>query len=455
MSVNGGSSFPIVLADDTPNDGSETLTLPVAAPTSSGIASRIKVVAKGNIFFNISPAFTISQPANSVQFSNAGYTGFESDLPAQINVTVTRSGDLSGGATADYKTSDNSFGAPCSAGGSGQASSRCDYETAAGQISFAPGESAKTITIPIVDDSYPDSTESFQIALSNIVGASFGSPTQATVTITDNDASIGQNRIDQSIYFVRQHYIDFLNREPDNPGFTFWANQIDQCGTDAQCIQVKRINVSAAFYLSIEFQETGFLAYRLYKAAYGDATGSSTFGGQHSLKVPIVRFDEFIADTRRLGAGVVVGQPGAEQVLENNKRKFIADFIQRIRFNSVGGLTPAKFVDALNTNAGNPLSLSERNQLVADYTFGGKTQAQVLRALAEDPDFVAAEKNRAFVLMQYFGYLRRNPNDPQDSDYTGFEFWLAKLNQFNGNFVEAEMVKAFITSGEYRQRFGP
>jgi hypothetical protein len=79
----------------------------------------------------------------------------------------------------------------------------------------------------------------------------------------------------------------------------------------------------------------------------------------------------------------------------------------------------------------------------------------VVRAIAEDPDLVTSESNRAFVLMQFFGYLRRNPNDPQDSDYTGYDFWLTKLNQFNGNFVNAEMVKAFISSGEYRQRFGP
>ena len=454
MSVNGGSSFPIVLADDTPNDGSETLMLPVAVPTSGGVSARIKVVAKGNVFFNISPAFTISQPANSMQFGNSTYSGSEGNNPKQINVTVTRSGDTSGGATANYATRDNSFGSPCNTSGSTEASSRCDYETAAGVITFAPGEVSKTIAIPIIDDSYPEGPESFQISLSNIVGASFGSPTQATVTINDNDATLGQNQIDQASYFVREHYIDFLNREPDSSGLAFWIDQITQCGTDAACIEVKRINVSAAFYLSIEFQETGYLVYRLYKASYGDATGSSSLGGQHSLKVPIVRFDEFLADTRQLGEGVVVGQPGAEQVLENNKRKFIAEFIQRIRFTTVGGLTPAKFIDALNANAGNPLSLGERNQLVADYTFGVKTQAQVLRAVAEDPDLVAAEKNRAFVLMQYFGYLRRNPNDPQDSDYTGFEFWLNKLNQFNGNFVDAEMVKAFITSGEYRQRFG-
>ena len=79
----------------------------------------------------------------------------------------------------------------------------------------------------------------------------------------------------------------------------------------------------------------------------------------------------------------------------------------------------------------------------------------MLRAVAEDPDLKSAELNRAFVLMQYFGYLRRNPNDPQDLDHTGYDFWLTKLKQFNGNFVNAEMVKAFIVSAEYRQRFGP
>jgi hypothetical protein len=79
----------------------------------------------------------------------------------------------------------------------------------------------------------------------------------------------------------------------------------------------------------------------------------------------------------------------------------------------------------------------------------------VVRAVAEDSDLNNLERNRAFVLMQYFGYLRRNVNDPQDSDYSGFKFWLDKLNQFNGNFVEAEMVKAFIVSSEYQRRFGP
>ena len=173
--------------------------------------------------------------------------------------------------------------------------------------------------------------------------------------------------------------------------------------------------------------------------------------------MPIVRLLEFIPDTQEIGEGVIIGQPGADQLLENNKQALIAEFVQRSRFTTAFPLsmTAAQFVDALNTNAGNPLSQSERDQLVNDLATSARTRAQVLRAVAEDADLSSAEFNRAFVLMQYFGYLRRNPNDPQDTDYTGFDFWLTKLNQFNGDYLNAEMVKAFITSSEYRQRFGP
>jgi hypothetical protein len=116
-------------------------------------------------------------------------------------------------------------------------------------------------------------------------------------------------------------------------------------------------------------------------------------------------------------------------------------------------MTPAEFVDQLNRNGGSPLSSAERDQLVNDLSTGAKSRAQVLRAVAEDSDLARAEFNRAFVLMQYFGYLRRNPNNAPDSDYTGYEFWLTKLDNFSGNFVNAEMVKAFINSSEYRERF--
>ena len=117
-------------------------------------------------------------------------------------------------------------------------------------------------------------------------------------------------------------------------------------------------------------------------------------------------------------------------------------------------MTAAQFVDALNAKAGGALSPGERDALVAGLQAGAKTRAQALRVVAEDADLNAAEKNRAFVLMQYFGYLRRDPDAAPDSDFGGWNFWLSKLNEFGGNFIEAEMVKAFLSADEYRKRFG-
>jgi len=98
---------------------------------------------------------------------------------------------------------------------------------------------------------------------------------------------------------------------------------------------------------------------------------------------------------------------------------------------------------------------SRREGLIALYDGTNSGRAAVLSSVIGDQAFVQAEYSKVFVLMQYFGYMRRNPNDPPDTDFSGWQFWLDKLNQFNGNFVNAEMVRAFIISTEYRQRFGP
>jgi len=391
---------------------------------------------------------------NSIQFSSANYSAGEG--AHQAIVTITRTGDTSGPVTVNLTTNDQAGSQPCGIA-NGAASSRCDYENVFFTLHFATGETSKPLSVLIVDDSYLEGTETFTLSLSNPSGAQLGANSTATITITDNEIATGPNPIDTADFFVRQHYLDFFTREPDAPGLAFWTGNITGCGADPGCIEVLRNNVSGAFYLSIEFQQTGYLVERMYKAAYGDANGTSTIGGTHMLSVPIVRFNELLADTQQIGSGVVVNQTGWEQVLENNKVTFTNDFAQRTRFTSAFPLamTPTQFVDQLNTNAGNPLSTAERNQLIADLTGGAKTRAQVLRAVAEDSDLANAEFNRAFVLMQYFGYLRRNPNDAPDSDHTGFDFWLTKLNQFNGDFIKAEMVKAFISSTEYRQRFGP
>jgi hypothetical protein len=258
------------------------------------------------------------------------------------------------------------------------------------------------------------------------------------------------NKIDDTQFFVSQHYRDFLSREPDASGLSFWVNEINSCGTNAACVQAKRVNVSAAFFLSIEFQQTGYLVYRFYKAAYNNLPGAP---------VP-VRLNEFLPDTQQIGRGVVVGVGDWTTKLEDNKKIFAAQFVARSRFTTAfpNSSTPAQFVDALFANAGVTPSPAERTAAINEFGGAGTSadtaaRGRALRRVAENGALGAQELNRAFVLMQYFGYLRRNPNDAPDNDFGGYNFWLAKLNQFNGNYVAAEMVKAFITSAEYRLRF--
>ncbi|MDX6384773.1 MAG: hypothetical protein QOK48_2346 [Blastocatellia bacterium] len=404
----------------------------------------------------------ISPAASTVQFSTAADALGEAEVSK--TVTITRSGDTSFPASINYATGDSSGANNCNVV-SGSASSRCDYIATSGTLNFAANETSKNILIPIVDDRYLEGPETFTVTLSAAGGSNvtLGLPSTITLTIIDNETSNGVNPVDTSSFFVREHYIDFLNREPDASGLNFWINNINNCTPQPSCIDVQRINTSAAFFLSIEFQDTGYLVYRIYKAAYGDASGTSTIGGAHSISVPVIRLNEFLPDTQKIGQGVVVGQGNWQQQIDDNKTAFAEEFVQRTRFLTAYPLTltPAQFVDNLNSQAATPavtgvkpLSTAERDQLVADLTAGRKTRAQALRVIAEDQTLADAEKNRAFVLMQFFGYLRRNPNDPQDSDYSGYEFWLGKLNQFGGNFVNAEMVKSFILSSEYKQRFG-
>jgi hypothetical protein len=217
---------------------------------------------------------------------------------------------------------------------------------------------------------------------------------------------------------------------------------------------LKRINVSAAFFLSIEFQQTGYLVYRMYKTAYGNLTGAP---------VPL-GLNEFLPDTQQIGLGVVVGQTGWEVQLENNKVAFALDFVSRSRFITAypTTMTPTEFVDALFTNASVTPSAPDRNEAINDFANAGNTadtaaRGRALRRVAENSTLVQQETNRAFVLMQYFGYLRRSPNAAPEPglDFDGYNFWLGKLDQFGGNFVNAEMVRAFLNASEFRERFGP
>ncbi len=280
------------------------------------------------------------------------------------------------------------------------------------------------------------------------------SPVKSAIYVIQNSG----NAIDGNQFFVAQHYRDFLGREADAGGLAFWTGGLDACGVDAQCRSFKRTDTSAAFFLSIEFQETGYLVHRIYKAAFGDAVGQATINGVlTNIPVPVVRLNEFLPDSQSIAQNVIVGTTGWPTRLDNNKTAFAQTFVARPRFTTAypSNMTPEQFVDKLNTNAGNVLSDPERTTLVQELT-GNNTpagRASVLRKVAEDADLAAAEKNKAFVLMQFFGYMRRNPNDLPDTTHGGYNFWLTKLNQFGGDFRQAQMVTAFLDSIEYRNRF--
>jgi hypothetical protein len=349
-----------------------------------------------------------------------------SEAAGSVEVTVVRSGDTSAAANVDFATLD------------GFADSRSDYTAAFGTLRFAAGEATRTFRVLITDDTSVERDETFYVILrENMPGVALAGPIVAEVTITDNDpADSESNPIDKREFFVRQHYLDFLNREPDTEGFQFWVGQI-QAACEAQPFQAEcieqRVNVSGAFFLSIEFSETGFLVYRLHKASFGS----------------LPRFIPFLRDTQEVGRDVVVGRSGWEQLLEQNTQRLLAEWVERTDFKAkYDALTNEQYVDALNVNTGNSLTALERNALVAGLNAATLTRADVLRQVAENVEFSRKESSPAFVLLQYFGYLRRDPDLP------GYEFWLNKLNEFGGDFRRAEMVKAFILSTEYRTLFG-
>ena len=279
-----------------------------------------------------------------------------------------------------------------------------------------------TVTPSIVNYHFSPASRSFSL-LANKTDATFTGTLDAVVT---------GNVIDTPEFFVRQHYLDFLGREPDDSGLNFWSDQILSCGNDVNCLERRTINVSAAYFLSIEFRETGGLVDSLYHASYGRA--------------PL--FNEFMPDTATVARNVIVNQTGWQEQLRTNKQQFLDAWVQRAAFRAAyDNLGNDSYVDTLIGNTGVEFTSAERGALVSGLNSNTLTRTEVLQQVAQNERFVKARFNEAFVRMQYFGYLRRDPDD------SGFHFWLNKLNEFDGNFERAEMVKAFLVSGEYRDRF--
>src|SRR5437870_12920693 len=346
-------------------------------------------------------------PTSTFQFDSSAYA-IEEACTA-VTVRVVRQGPTDQPAAVDMASND------------GTAKQKGDYTIVVGHLVFAAGETEKTFQVLISDDGYTEGAESATLVLQNPANGTVGTPGSATLQIVDNIPETNSNSIDVSRTFACQYYHDFLYRQSDQSGEDFWTNEIESCGANAQCRQVKRVNVSTAFFLSIEFKETGYLVVRAHKAAFGNAKSNP-------------RYLVFLRDQREIAEGVIVGQGNWQQQLETNKQNYLLDFVSRAEFVAQFplGQAAATYVDKLFQNAGATPATSERNAAIAAYGSGDTAgRAAALRSVIESGSVFNAEYNSAFVLMQYYGYLRRNPDDAPDNNFNGYDFWLAKLNNFS------------------------
>ncbi|MFL6255540.1 MAG: Calx-beta domain-containing protein, partial [Pyrinomonadaceae bacterium] len=385
-----------------------------------------------------------AEPTSFARFSSLAYGAAEGCAAALVN--VVREGDLSAPATVEFRTRD------------GSAQQTSDYTHVTGLLNFAAGESSKSFAVPINDDAFAEGTETISVELiSASANVNFRAPAVATLLVSDDGTfKGGANPSDDAQRFVCQHYHDFLSREPDAAGLQFWTQGIESCGSNAECREVKRIDVSTAFFLSIEFQQTGYFVIRAHKAGFGN-----------DRQRP--RYFDFLRDTQLVAQGVVVGTSGADARLEANKQAFASAFVTRPEFVAAHGAQgPGAYVDSLFQNAGGTPTPAERAAAVTAFGAGGDAgRAAALRIVVESDSVYRGLYNTGFVLSQYFGYLRRDADTAPDFDFEGNDFWLSKLDSFSlpGEDVRdervalarvrrAEMVKAFVTSIEYRRRFG-
>jgi CSLREA domain-containing protein len=411
---------------------------PTVAPQAGGDNSDIGAFERQST----DPQPPLASPATTVHFNAPSSRVTEGCV--QITVSVSRSGPLDGRSELTYVVVDKT------------AFQRGDFTYTKGHITFYQGDDTKLIPVLISEDAYAEGPEELTVSLIALEGGTLSTQNTFTVQIDDNDTGDGAfNPIDDDATFVGQHYHDFLSRQADPSGQAFWTNQFASCAGDPHCLDAKRVDVSAAFFLSIEFQQTGYFAIRVNKAAFGDQPGNP-------------RYLPFLDETQELGRGVVVGQLGFEQLLEAHKQLYAEEFVARSDFQTAYGTRNAEqYVDSLFANTGATPTQGERDAAVSAFGTGDAAgRAHALRAVVESGSVYNKLYNPAFVLMQYFAYLRRNPDSAPDNNFDGYNFWLSKLNQFTrpgedardervalARVRRAEMVRAFLLSAEYRGRF--
>jgi len=351
----------------------------------------------------------------------------------RLNITVTRSGDASSAASVAFGTIDDAGLQDCSTI-NGTASPRCDFIYTLGTLTWAAGDaSPKSFSVAVVDDSYAEGSEAFRVTLSNPQGAALGALSNATVTVNDNETVNGPNPIDNTNFFVRQQYIDFLGREPDLAGFAGWTSTINNCSGDTT--QCDRIHVSQLFFQSDEFQSRAYYVFRFYPVSFPGVAGVDPGGMGHKPD-----YAQFAPDLASVSGFLTAAQ------LEAAKAQFAVDFTNRPAFMTrYSSLNNTQYVDTLLSNAGVTFSPARRQVLIDGLNNGMLSRAKALRQIVESPEVAGKYFNEAFVVMEYFGYLRRNP----DALYMN---WLDVINQTSD---PRGMVTAFVNSIEYRQRFGP
>jgi len=451
-------------SDSTPGDvsvlfgtGAGHFTLPTNFPVGRGaiavIASDFNGDARSdlvvanlttqNLSVLLNGCASTPAPVSTLQFDQASLQYNEGDGRATFN--VTRTGDTSGTATVAYRTADSdAFTLSCADTGnhSGGAFARCDFSTTVGTLQFNSGETTKTVTVPIIDDGHDEGAETFQLSLSNVSGATLGSAHTATVTIQDNDAAGAPNPVMSSNqFFVRQQYLDFLSREPDAGGFDAWLNVLNNCANIFNGPNVPsgcdRIFVSGeGFFRSQEFQLKGLYVFRFYKLAFNRlpeylevVSDMSFVAGQTTEEVY----------ARKAQLATLIAERGEFQTAyaAMTNAQYVNTLLGRYQLAEVTTPDPAQPDGTLKvTLTGAELT----NRLNA----GTLSRAQVLRAVADSDAVGAREFNNAFVGMQYYGYLRRKP------DQDGFNAWLRVLQAGDVR----TMVDGFLNSVEYKLRFG-
>jgi CSLREA domain-containing protein len=360
-----------------------------------------------------------------LQFDSATYNVGEASGHATI--TVTRPGSSAAPASVDYETSDLSGLTNCNVN-TGNASARCDYTAVAGTLNFIAGQTSASFDVPLVNDVYVEGPETLTLTLSKPTGGTLGTPSTATLTITDNDFAPGApNPIDTASFFVRQHYMDVLNREPEAQGLADWLAILNNCPAgDKSC---DLIQVSSGFFRSPESFDRAYFIYRFYETALGRKPD----------------YDEYQRDLRQV-AGFLT-----DAELEARKAAFAEDFASRPEFKARydSKANGDDYVNTIVATAG--VVPSNRTSVAIRQGSLSITRGQALRELLESPEISARFFNRAFVVVGYFAYLRRDP----DALYL---VWIDRLDHPSaGQSYEdtyREMIGGFIGSQEYRSRFG-